>query len=127
MDGLDPDDCIPPFTAYYAMKIGRLPLIPYYRRGDPKLGDAIRGCACRHCAVLLANHGPVVSGATLDAAVNAIEELEETAKLFLLLRNTPTRPLSKEQIDELNAIFGLGGVDGLGRVCGEWIPTFVDL
>ena len=99
-------------TAYYVMKIGRLPLIPYYRRGDPKLGDAIRGCACRHCAVLLANHGPVVSGATLDAAVNAIEELEETAKLFLLLRNTPTRPLSKEQIDELNAIFGLAGQSG---------------
>jgi 3-dehydro-4-phosphotetronate decarboxylase len=112
MDGLDPDDCIPPFTAYYVMKISRLPLIPYYRRGDPKLGDAIRGCACRHCAVLLANHGPVVSGATLDAAVNAIEELEETAKLFLLLRNTPTRPLSKEQIDELNAIFGLAGQSG---------------
>jgi 3-dehydro-4-phosphotetronate decarboxylase len=72
MDGLDPDDCIPPFTAYYVMKIGRLPLIPYYRPGDPKLGDAIRGWACRHCAVLLANQGPVVSGATLDAAVNAI-------------------------------------------------------
>jgi ribulose-5-phosphate 4-epimerase/fuculose-1-phosphate aldolase len=106
MDGLDPADCIPPFTAYYVMKIGRLPLIPYYRPGDPKLGDAIRGCACRHCAVLLANHGPVVSGATLDAAVNAVEELEETAKLFLLLRGTPTRPLSEEQIEELNAVFG---------------------
>jgi ribulose-5-phosphate 4-epimerase/fuculose-1-phosphate aldolase len=109
MDGLDPADCIPPFTAYYVMKIGRLPLIPYYRPGDPKLGDAIRGCACRHCAVLLANHGPVVSGATLDAAVNAIEELEETAKLFLLLRNTPTRPLDERQIKELDAVFGPAG------------------
>jgi 3-dehydro-4-phosphotetronate decarboxylase len=77
-----------------------------------KLGDAIRGCACRHCAVLLANHGPVVSGATIDAAVNAIEELEETAKLFLLLRNTPTRPLNKQQIDELNALFGTAGQAG---------------
>jgi 3-dehydro-4-phosphotetronate decarboxylase len=109
MDGLDRDDCIPPLTAYYVMKIGRLPLIPYYRPGDPQLGEAIRGCACRHCAVLLANHGPVVSGADLDAAVNAIEELEETAKLFLLLRDTPTRPLDARQIDELNAVFGPSG------------------
>ena len=99
----------PALTAYYVMKIGRLPLIPYYRPGDPKLGDAIRGRACRHCAVLLANHGPVVSGATLDAAVNAIEELEETAKLFLLLRDAPTRPLDERQIDELNAVFGPAG------------------
>jgi len=109
MDSLDPENCIPPFTAYYVMKIGRLPLIPYYRPGDPKLGDAIRGHACRHCAVLLANHGPVVSGTTLDAAVNAIEELEETAKLFLLLRDTPARPLDEDQIDELNAVFGPAG------------------
>jgi ribulose-5-phosphate 4-epimerase/fuculose-1-phosphate aldolase len=112
MDGLDPDDCIPPYTAYYVMKIGRLPLIPYYRPGDPKLGEAIRGYACRRCAVLLANHGPVVSGATLDSAVNAIEELEETAKLFLFLRGTPTRPLDERQIEELNAVFGPAGQSG---------------
>lgn len=109
MDGLDADDCIPPLTAYYVMKIGRLPLVPYFRPGDQKLGEAVRTCACRHCAVLLANHGPVVSGTTLDAAVNAIEELEETAKLFLLLRGTPTRALNEQQIDELNAVFGPAG------------------
>jgi hypothetical protein len=62
---------------YYVMKIGRLPLVAYHRPGDPRLADAIRGLACRHCAVLLANHGPVVSGASLEAAVYAIEELEE--------------------------------------------------
>lgn len=109
MDGLDADNCIPPLTAYYVMKIGRLPLVPYFRPGDQKLGEAVRGHACRHCAVLLANHGPVVSGATLDAAVNAIEELEETAKLFLLLRGTPARCLDAGQIDELNAVFGSAG------------------
>jgi 3-dehydro-4-phosphotetronate decarboxylase len=106
MDGLDHENCIPPLTAYFVMKIGRLPLIPYYRPGDPRLGDAIRGCACRHPAVLLANHGPVVSGATLEAAAYAIEELEETAKLFLLLRGTPARPLDDRQIAELEAVFG---------------------
>jgi len=107
MDGLDPADCLPPLTAYYVMKIGRLPLIPYYRPGDPALGEAIRGLAARHSAVLLANHGPVVSANTLEAAVYAIEELEETAKLFLLLRNAPTRPLNAEQIQELKATFKL--------------------
>jgi ribulose-5-phosphate 4-epimerase/fuculose-1-phosphate aldolase len=110
MDGLDPHDCIPPLTAYYVMRIGRLPLIPYFRPGDPRLGQAIRALAGRHCAVLLANHGPVVSGATLDAAVYAAEELEETAKLFLLLRNVPTRQLGEAQIEELKSIFKLDAV-----------------
>ncbi len=107
MDGLDADDCIPPLTAYYVMKIGRLPLIPYFRPGDARLGEAIRGVAGRHCAVLLANHGPVVSGATLEAAVYAAEELEETAKLFLLLRSAPIRTLSEAQIEELRTTFKL--------------------
>jgi len=105
--GLNCEDCLPPLTAYFVMKIGKLPLIPYYRPGDPALGDAIRGLARKHCAVLLANHGPVVSGTTLDAAVYATEELEETAKLFLLLRDLPTRPLDEGQIDELVRVFKL--------------------
>jgi ribulose-5-phosphate 4-epimerase/fuculose-1-phosphate aldolase len=109
MDGLDCENCIPPLTAYYVMKIGRLPLVPYHRPGDPLLAEAIRRHACRHCAVLLANHGPVVAGTSLDGAVNAIEELEETAKLFLLLRNSPTRPLGGEAIAELNETFGEAG------------------
>lgn len=107
MCGLDYGDCIPPLTAYFVMKIGRLPLIPYHRPGDPKLGDAIRGLARKHCAVLLANHGPVVSGTSLEAAVYATEELEETAKLFLMLRNTPVSPLNAVQIDELKSAFKL--------------------
>jgi 3-dehydro-4-phosphotetronate decarboxylase len=107
MSGLDAADCIPPLTPYYVMKIGRLPLVPYHRPGDPRLGDVIRGLAGRHAAVLLANHGPVVSGASLEAAVNAIEELEETAKLYLLLRGHAPRVLTEEQIAELVAVFEL--------------------
>jgi ribulose-5-phosphate 4-epimerase/fuculose-1-phosphate aldolase len=106
MCGMKHDDCIPPLTPYFVMKIGRLPLIPYHRPGDPALGEAIRGLAREHCAVLLANHGPVVSGTSLEAAVYAAEELEETAKLFLLLRGMPTSPLNTEQIGELKQAFG---------------------
>jgi ribulose-5-phosphate 4-epimerase/fuculose-1-phosphate aldolase len=109
MAGLDCADCLPPLTAYYVMKIGRLPLLPYFRPGDPKLADTVRGYAGKHCAVLLANHGPVVSGTSLDAAAYAVEELEETAKLFLLLRGVPHRPLDQSQIAELKAIFGAAG------------------
>jgi ribulose-5-phosphate 4-epimerase/fuculose-1-phosphate aldolase len=107
IDGLDPANCLPPLTAYYVMKIGRLPLVPYHRPGDSALGHAIRGLAGKHSAVLLANHGPVVSGTTLEAAVYATEELEETAKLFLLLRGTPISPLNRQQIDELKSVFQL--------------------
>jgi ribulose-5-phosphate 4-epimerase/fuculose-1-phosphate aldolase len=105
--GLDPDDALPPLTPYFVMKIGRLPLVPYHRPGDPRLGDVIRGLAARRSAVLLANHGPVVSGASLEDAANAAEELEETARLFLLLRGQPVRTLSPEQLAELAAVFKL--------------------
>ena len=107
MGGLDHANCLPPLTAYFVMKIGRLPLVPYYRPGDPALGDAIKGLAGKHSAVLLANHGPVVSGSSLEAAIYATEELEETAKLFLLLRNTATSPLNNAQIEELKTVFKL--------------------
>lgn len=101
----DPSNCIPPLTAYYVMKIGALPLVPYYRPGDPALGDAVRGLFGGHVAVLLANHGPVVAGTSLDAALNATEELEETAKLHLLLRGSATRCLTTEQVADLEQAF----------------------
>jgi ribulose-5-phosphate 4-epimerase/fuculose-1-phosphate aldolase len=100
---IDPADVLPPITAYYVMRVGRLPLVPYYRPGDLALAEAVRGFAGKHHAVLLANHGPVVAGTSLDAAANAIEELEETAKLFLLLRGCKTRYLTQEQVAVLRA------------------------
>ena len=98
---IDPADVLPPITAYYVMRVGRLPLVPYFRPGDLALAEAVRGFAGKHHAVLLANHGPVVAGSNLDAAVNAIEELEETAKLYLLLRGSETRYLTRSQVKEL--------------------------
>ena len=107
MCGLDPANCIPPLTPYFIMKIGRLPLVPYHRPGDKALGDVIKTLAPKHSAVLLANHGPVVSGPDLEGAIYASEELEETAKIFLLLQNAKTNCLNAEQIEELKVAFKL--------------------
>ena len=107
MCGLDPANCIPPLTPYFIMKIGRLPLVPYHRPGDKALGDAIKTLAPKHSAVLLANHCPVVSGPDLEGAIYASEELEETAKIFLLLQNAKTNCLNAEQIEELKVAFKL--------------------
>ncbi|MFD4640232.1 3-oxo-tetronate 4-phosphate decarboxylase [Lentzea sp. NPDC058436] len=95
--GLDPDNVLPPLTAYYAMRVGRLPLLPYHAPGDASLESLAEATAATRHAMLLSNHGPVVAGADLTAAVDALEELEETAKLFLLLRGLPTAPLTEEQ------------------------------
>lgn len=95
------DDALPPLTAYYVMRIGTLPMAPYHAPGDPALAAAVRRLAARHHAVLLANHGPVVAGSTLAAAADAIEELEATARLHLLLRGEKTRPLDATQVAEL--------------------------
>ncbi len=102
---VDPEEPIPPLTAYYVMRVGRLKLLPYFPPGDPELGPAVEAVADRHHAILLANHGPVVAGATLEAAVHAIEELEETAKLFVHLRGQRIRPLTPEQAAELRRRF----------------------
>jgi len=97
----DPEDVLPPLTAYYIMRVGHLPLIPYFAPGDKELALAVQAKAKAHHAVLLANHGPVVSGATLRDAQYATEELEETARLHLLLHGQKTRPLTPEQIAAL--------------------------
>ena len=104
---IDPRAALPPMTAYYLMKCGATALVPYYRPGDPTVADAIKGLAGKYSSVLLANHGPVVSGDTLEAAVFAIEELEETAKLYLLLRGLNPRFLTPAQVKELVQTFGL--------------------
>jgi ribulose-5-phosphate 4-epimerase/fuculose-1-phosphate aldolase len=107
LEDLDPEDLLPPLTAYYVMRIGRLPLVPYYAPGDMQLAEAVRGYAGRHHAMLLANHGPVVGGSSLSAAADAIEELEATAKLYLMLQGRPIRPLTDAQVADIRRRFPL--------------------
>lgn len=106
LEGLDTESCIPPITPYFVMRVGRLPLLPYFRPGDPAMGEAVARVAKDRGSVLLANHGPVVSGTTLAAARAAMEELEETARLVLLLRDRPIRVLSESEIQPLRETFG---------------------
>jgi 3-dehydro-4-phosphotetronate decarboxylase len=92
---------LPPITAYYVMRIRQLALVPYYRPGDRALAEAVRAQAKKHHALLLANHGPVVAGRSVEDAVYNAEELEETAKLFLLLEGRDARFLEPAQIADL--------------------------
>lgn len=98
---------IPPLTPYFVMRVGRrLPVIPYYRPGDPAMEPAVHEAAKGAKALLLANHGPVATGATLADAVYAAEELEEAAKLALMLRGASPRLLTATQVDDLLGTFG---------------------
>jgi ribulose-5-phosphate 4-epimerase/fuculose-1-phosphate aldolase len=102
LTGIDQGDVLPPLTAYYAMRVGRLPLLPYHAPGDPALAPLAERAAAGHHSLLLANHGPIVAGTDLASAADAIEELEETARLFLLLSERHTRPLSAAQVARLS-------------------------
>lgn len=102
---LDANDCIAPLTPYVVMRVGQVRLLPYVRPGEPAMGEMIRELQGKHAAVLLANHGPVVTAKDLTTAVYAAEELEETAKLLVLLRGQNPRLLTQAQIDELNTAF----------------------
>ena len=104
---VDPASVLPPLTAYSVMRVGRTALVPYYRPGDPAVAGAIRGLAGRYAAVLLANHGPVVAGRSIEAAVAATEELEETARLHLMLRGLNPRLLDRAQVEDLERHFSL--------------------
>ena len=106
LEDTDPNDCIPPLTPYVVMRVDTVKLVPYVKPGDPKSGDLIRELGGKYGAVLLANHGPVVSGKDLFSAVCAAEELEETAKLLVAVRGMRTRMLNTEQVADLKGTFG---------------------
>lgn len=97
----DPDNWLPPMTPYAIMQLGKVTLLPYFRPGDAAMGDAVRGLGGKRAAVMLANHGPVVAGRTPEAACNAVEELEATARLAMMLRGLPVRMLDDAQIADL--------------------------
>ncbi|MFD1510159.1 3-oxo-tetronate 4-phosphate decarboxylase [Lacimonas salitolerans] len=103
----DPDNALPPLTPYAVMRVGKVALLPFFLPGDAAMGDALRGLGGKRAAVLLANHGPVVASKDLEAAVFAMEELEETAKLALLLRGHTPRALTQAQIGVLVQKFDL--------------------
>ena len=103
--GLDAKNALPPITPYTVMRLGQVALVPYVRPGDPRLGELVGDAARGHHAILLANHGPVVAGTSLDAAIAAIEELEESTKLFFVLRGSDAQFLTEAQVDELRNAF----------------------
>lgn len=107
LPGQDEDDFLPPLTPYAIMQLGRVKLLPYFRPGDPAMGQAVRGLAGQRSAVMLANHGPVVAGRDIEAACNAVEELEATARLALLTRGLGPRLLTPAQISDLVATFDI--------------------
>ena len=105
MPDADEDNFLPPLTPYAIMKLGRVKLLPFYLPGDPAMGEAVRGLAGKRSAVMLANHGPVVAGKDIEAACNAIEELEDTARLAMMTRGMSVRGLSERDVQNLISRF----------------------
>ncbi len=101
MPGIDPDNVLPPLTPYAIMKLGKVQLLPFFMPGDAAMGEALRSLGGKRSAVLLANHGPVVAGKEVEAACNAIEELEETAKLAIMMRGFDARALTPAQVRDV--------------------------
>lgn len=104
---VDPENFLPPITPYAIMQLGKVKLLPYFRPGDPAMGQAVRGLAGKRSAVMLANHGPVVAGKDVEAACNAIEELEATARLALLTRGMNPRLMTTSQVSDLVTTFNV--------------------
>ncbi|MFY2826731.1 MULTISPECIES: aldolase [Rhodobacterales] len=107
MPDVDEDNFLPPLTPYGIMKLGRVKLLPFFVPGDPAMGAAVRGLAGKRSAVMLANHGPVVAGKDIEAACNAIEELEDTARLAMLTRGMAPRGLTVDQVQALITKFDI--------------------
>jgi ribulose-5-phosphate 4-epimerase/fuculose-1-phosphate aldolase len=107
MPDVDPDNFLPPLTPYAIMKLGRVKLLPFFMPGDQAMGEAVRGLAGKRSAVMLANHGPVVAGKDVEAACNAIEELEDTARLAMMMRGINARMLSQDDIQALVTKFNV--------------------
>lgn len=101
MPDVDKDNFLPPLTPYAIMKLGKVKLLPFFMPGDPAMGEAVRGLAGKRSAVMLANHGPVVAGKDVEAACNAIEELEDTARLAMMTRQMNVLALNEDQVQAL--------------------------
>jgi len=108
LKGLDPEDLLPPLMAYFVMSIGRLPLVAFHPPGSRRLAAAVEEKCGSHRAVLMAHHGTVVAGKDLVDAVYAAEELEETARVFFLVKGGDYRTLGPEQIAELRKRYASG-------------------
>lgn len=107
MPDVDADDFLPHLTPYAIMKLGRVKLLPFFMPGDAAMGEAVRGLAGKRAAVMLANHGPVVAGKDVEAACNAIEELEDTARLAMMTRGMSPRGLSDNDVQRLVTKFNV--------------------
>lgn len=101
LENLDSKNAMQAFTPYYVMRVGKLPVIPYYKPGDVNIARELGERALSGKAFLLANHGVVVTGKNLVDAVDNTEELEETAKLYFLLHGHKIRYLTPQEIEEL--------------------------
>lgn len=107
LPGIDPENALPPITPYYVMRVGKLPVVPYIRPGSPLIAEHVEKLAGEHNAILLANHGPIISGKNIREAVFNAEELEETARLYFMLKPFGMNTLTTENVDELNATFNM--------------------
>ncbi len=107
MPDADPDNFLPPLTPYVLMQLGKVKLLPFFLPGDPAMGEAVRGLAGKRSAVMLANHGPVVAGKDVEAACNAIEELENTARLAMMMRGVTARALTDDQVKAVVTAFDI--------------------
>jgi 3-dehydro-4-phosphotetronate decarboxylase len=104
LENLDLTDAMPVYTPYYAMRLPCLPVVNYYPPGDPALGPAVQAAAAKSPALLLRNHGSITIGRSLKEAGGLAEEIEEQAKLYLLL-GSRGRTLTPEQVAELRRRF----------------------
>ena len=121
---VDPDNFLPPLTPYGIMKLGRVKLLPFFLPGDAAMGEAVRGLAGKRSAVMLANHGPVVAGKDVEAACNAVEELEDTARLALMTRGMNPRLLDEAQIRNCDEIrYRVGRMTAFPPILGSSGPT----
>lgn len=107
LPGIDTENALPPITPYYVMRVGKLPVVPYIRPGSPLIAEHVEKLAGEHNAILLANHGPIISGKNIREAVFNAEELEETARLYFMLKPFGMNTLTTENVDELNATFNM--------------------
>lgn len=105
LESLDPDEPMPVVTPYYLMRVAPLGIVPYHRPGSAELAAAVEAVAAAHNVLLLRNHGLIALGRTLDEAVDRAEEMEETAKLYFLLRGERTRRLTPGERADIGNVF----------------------
>lgn len=94
-----------PLVCEVVVGLGSIPLARYGTPGTPELADALEPLIPDHDAILMANHGVVTCGPSLESAFMKMETVEHFARIALVTHLLGhAQPLGEKEVEKLHEV-----------------------